>query len=272
MKAVISLLKHHSPLLSRFISGQVILQFFNMLNGFLLLRWLNIEEQAIFSIAFSLQTLINCLSDLGFSGSIIALSSDRYLDKRVLGGYISSAKHLRSIFFIISLFITIFLVPLYVNNNFSNGYILWINLLPVILAVYWQADSGIYASALIIHKDLKAYYKPQLITAALRLVINYLLFVSNYISSLTILIVNALITLYIGRQYKKLATNFYEKNIDDKGPRKQMFRYLLPLMPSYIFNSFFGQFQIFIIAYFGKVQNIAEIAALGRLSQIFLLL
>ena len=51
-----------------------------------------------------------------------------------------------------------------------------------------------------------------------------------------------------------------------------MFKYLSPLLPSIAFNAFLGQITIFIASYFGKSQNIAEVSALGRLSQIFVFL
>jgi len=76
----------------------------------------------------------------------------------------------------------------------------------------------------------------------------------------------------MGKQNKKNASNYFEENIKAKETKREMLRYLAPIMPSNIFNSFFGQIQIFIIAYFGSVNNIAEVGALGRLSQLFLLL
>jgi O-antigen/teichoic acid export membrane protein len=272
MNFIFSKIVQHRPLLARFFRGQLIVQFFNLLNGFLLLRWLSIEDQAIFSVSFGMQTLINQLSDLGFSGSIIALTGERFNDKAILGGFIRSAKHYRRILFLVSVVMGVLLVPLFSKTNFSNSYVLWINLIPVLAGVYWQANSGIYASPLIIHKKMKDYYRPQLITSAIRLSLNYALFLTHHISSLSILILNALIILYIGNRYKKYASEFFDSDAPVKESRQKMFKYILPLIPSLIFNAFFGQIQIFIISFFGKVRNIAEVAALGKLSQIFLLL
>jgi len=116
---LIETVQKQSPLLARFFSGQVVIQFLNLLNGFLLLRWLSIENVAIFSMLFGIQTLMNSMSDLGFSGSIIALTGNRYSHKKILGGYISSAKQLRRIFFLIIILIMAGLAPFLLKNNFE---------------------------------------------------------------------------------------------------------------------------------------------------------
>jgi hypothetical protein len=52
----------------------------------------------------------------------------------------------------------------------------------------------------------------------------------------------------------------------------EMCRYISPLIPGVIFTAFQGQISLFIITFFGQTKSIAEVAALGRLGQIFVLL
>ncbi|NCD67811.1 polysaccharide biosynthesis protein [Mucilaginibacter agri] len=269
---ILSKIKQSRALLLRFFKGQLLIQFFNLLNGFLLLRWLDIEEQAIFSLSFGMQSLINQLSDLGFSGSIIALAGRDYDNKQILGQIIKSAKYFRKLLFFGSVTVGLILVPVFTKTKFSNPYVLWLNLIPILAAVYWEANLSIYGTPLIIHKDMKKYYKPQIVVAIFKLFINYLLFLSHHISSFSILILNALAMLYIGNEYKKYSDKYYQKDVAFEKTKDKMFKYILPLIPSLIFNAFFAQIQVFIISLFGKVRNIAEVAALGKLSQIFMLL
>jgi O-antigen/teichoic acid export membrane protein len=51
-----------------------------------------------------------------------------------------------------------------------------------------------------------------------------------------------------------------------------MVRYAMPNMPSLIFYALQGQISIYLISIFGNTQNIAEVGALGRLAQMFLIL
>lgn len=276
MQAYLTKARTLLPVLSRFAVGQLGLQFFNLLNGFFLLRWLTIEQQALFSIAFSVQSLLLSMSDVGFSNSIIALTGSRFEDKSIIGKYVASAWYLRNIFFIIGFLICLALYPLIIKQQNWSSNVFWFNMLPVILAAYWQADTSIYMAPLMIYKKIDELYLPQVLSSALRLLINYVLFLTSRISSFTTLTINALVLFFNSRAFKRKAVNFY--TLDDKDPRhlqetrKEMLKYLGPVAPLILFNSFFGQLQVFIIAIFGKTNNIAEVAALGRLSQLFLLI
>ena len=80
--------------------------------------------------------------------------------------------------------------------------------------------------------------------------------------------------LFNGKTYKRKALPYVDisKNNKYDDEFKEMIRYLKPLFPSLVFNAFYGQIQIFIISVLGKTTSIADIAALGKLSQMFLFL
>ena len=53
---------------------------------------------------------------------------------------------------------------------------------------------------------------------------------------------------------------------------KEMVRYVMPNLPSMVFFALQGQISLFLISFFGQTQSIAEVGALGRLGQLFLLM
>jgi hypothetical protein len=63
-----------------------------------------------------------------------------------------------------------------------------------------------------------------------------------------------------------------EPGKSDPAINQEMLSYLAPAMPWVIFTAFQGQVSLFLITWFGKTRNVAEIAALGRIGQLFLLL
>ena len=87
---------HWRAPLQSFLVGQPSVQFLNLITGFFLIRWLDVSEFAMFGMAFAFQSTVTQLTDLGFSGSIIALAGSRGRDPDVLGSYLRSARNWRS--------------------------------------------------------------------------------------------------------------------------------------------------------------------------------
>ena len=269
----VSQLRRHLPLLTQFLTGQLALQFLNIVNGFFLLRWLTIDQQAQFSFAFSIQMFLSSLSDFGFSGSIIALTGGNYLNKGIVGRYVNTATTLRNKFFYLSCIVCLAAYPLLIRKQHWDPKLFAVNLLPVLLAVYSQANAAIYAVPLILEKKMNQLFVPQVCSSAARLMANYALYLSALISAGSTLLVNALLLLFNAKAIKRVSCRYFQHEISaTQESKKEMFSYLKPMIPSLLFNSIYGQVQIFLITYFGKSANIAEVAALGRLSQVFVLL
>ena len=258
---------------AKFATGQVLLQVLGVLNGFFLLRWLSITEQAKFSVAFSIQNMILGLSDLGFTASIIALVGNRVNDKKVVGAYVQTAKRLRNYLFFIACIITLSILPFIIHILSWSYFELSIILIPVLLAVFWQADCSLYDSTLVMHQKMGKLYMPQIAIASFKLGINFILHITGTIGSFSTLLLNAGGYLVNGKIFKKQAKPFVEiTEVKYNKEFKEMVHYLKPLFPSLVFNAFYGQIQIFLISFFGKTSNIAEVAALGRLAQLFIFL
>lgn len=259
-----------------FLAGQGTIQVITILNGILLIRWLSIEQQAKFSFAFSIQSSLAILVDLGFTSSIIALVGQKSNDKNVLGKYIQAAKKVRSMFFVVSVTIGLILtVPLAKKQNWD--FTTAVNLLiPVIFTLFWQGNVGYYSAPLQINKALSKFYLPQIATASLRLILNSLLYFGGLLDAVIILWLNAVAIWYQGVKYKQAAKSMVdEANLSKNSINEaleEMFRYLFPTIPIMVFNAFFGQITIFFASYFGKSTSIAEVAALGRFNQVFVLL
>jgi hypothetical protein len=76
-----------------------------------------------------------------------------------------------------------------------------------------------------------------------------------------------------GISYRYSAAKFIDKTEkNDPAISKEMLSYISPLIPGVIFTAFQGQIALALISVMGQTQNIAEVAALGRLGQIFVLL
>ena len=276
-----TLFVHQKKYLTYFVSGQVLLQILNLFSGFFLLRWLSIEEQAKFSIAFSVQTLIVTLSDFGLTNSVMALAGEQYNNNRVLAKYIYTIKRMRIFLLAGALFVAAVLMPFFINNQSWHYTELLLLLLPVMAAAFWQIDMGLYTAPLALHKKMKEFYQPQIVLTVLKLFGTFCLYLAGWINAFWVLLMNALILLWNGKRFyffgkpfllDESGTAFQFSEQEYRETRTEVLRYIKPLAVGILFNAFYNQLQIFIIAYFGKTQNIAEVAALGRLGQVYMFL
>jgi O-antigen/teichoic acid export membrane protein len=264
---------HWVKLGSTFLAGQGSIQFLNLLSGFFLLRWLSVEAYAQYSIAFGFQSTLGILVDLGLSGSIIALVGERINDKQVIASYISAAKFFRNGLLILLLPVGVIVFPLITAKHGWSLSIQMLLLGSIISSLFFQGWISFYSPPLLMQKQLRSFYQPQIFSAVLRLFFCFLLFSVSALTSWTTAWVSSLVLAINGSSYKRSSERWISsKSVDDRKARKEMLSYLSPLIPGLIFAAFQGQISLFLITYFGQTQSIAEVAALGRVSQLFLLL
>jgi hypothetical protein len=78
---------------------------------------------------------------------------------------------------------------------------------------------------------------------------------------------------YTGFCYRRSSQSYIQEPLRSQPKcNAEMLRYLSPIIPSAVFVALQGQILIGIIAVLGSTQNIAEVSALGRISQLFVIL
>lgn len=256
-----------------YLTGQGLVQLVSLSVGLLLLRWLNIDNYAQFSVAFGFQSALSMLTDLGFAGTIIALVGPRGNDPFTVGSYIRSARRLRNT-------MLVWLTPpaaiLYVVIAREHHWSLLTSalLFPSILAsIYFNGMVSYYGAPLLIRGQLTLYYRHQLAGVCFRIAFSVLLYLTGGLYAWTASWINSLGFLLIGWLNARSARPFAIVPADpDPAITRQMIRYVMPNLPSLIFYALQGQIALFLISISGQTRSIAEVGALGRLSQIFLML
>jgi O-antigen/teichoic acid export membrane protein len=269
----LSRLRRWRGVLFSFLIGQGSVQALNLITGFFLLRWMSVEAYAQYSVAFSFQSTLGLLVDLGFSGSIIALVGERGADSEVIGRYIRSAKHFRTRLFIIMIPLGAVAFPLFTakhNWPLATQALLFIS---IGIALYFQGWISFYSTPLLITQRVNQYYRPQILTAAGRNITCFILHLASALSSWAAAWVNAAVIAVNSLLYRKESKHLIAEPVGiDSQSNREMLRYLSPLIPGIIFTAFQGQISILLITWFGQTRTVAEVAALGRLGQLFLLL
>jgi len=224
---------------------------------------MSVESYAQFSVAFGFQSMLTWLVDLGAAGSIVALVGDRVDDKEVIGNYIRSAKHFRLRLLFIALPIAAIVFWAITSKHQWSGTLKVLLFSSVVATLLAQGWTLFYSTPLLISQNIGSYYKPQVLAATSRLIVCSVLKASSALFAWTMAWVGAGAMLVQGLAYRKQSRVLVvEPRKSDPASNREMLRYLAPAMPWVIFTAFQGQISLFLITWFGKTRNVAEIAAL----------
>ncbi|MFC5863971.1 lipopolysaccharide biosynthesis protein [Acidicapsa dinghuensis] len=260
-------------LLSSFFLGHGAQLGVQVLTGFMLLRWLSIEAYAQFSLAYGFQLTLMSLMDLGFTSTIVPLVGEKREDKALVGRYVRAAKYWRDLsFWVFAPFTCAGF--LYVMHKHQWNWWLQIGLASsVLLTLHSSGRVSCFSAPLFLFRRLKEYYVPQTITALLRVLSYLVLYTFGLLGSFVAAGLSALIITVNGVVLKREAAPFMEwPNTNDRETNREVLRYILPAIPAIAFSAFQAQISLFLVSIFGGTTNIAEVAALGRLGQIFTML
>jgi O-antigen/teichoic acid export membrane protein len=260
-------------LITSFLAGQGTVQLINLITGFFLLRWMSIESYAQFSIAFGFQSTLQWMVELGAMHSIIALTGDRGKDKETVGRYIRSAIYFRKRMFLAIVPLAAIAFPLIVAKHHWDWRIQLLLFISIAGALFFQGFASYYSAPFLINQRIKQYYKPQIFTSIARLIVCVLLHFASLLTSWASAWTNSAVIAVNSWLYRRKASDLVSvpKQADPEYNR-EMLNYMLPALPWLIFSAFQGQISLLLITIFGQTRNIAEIAALGRLGQLFLIL
>lgn len=254
-------------------AGQLAVQFLGFLTGMLLLRWMSVDSFAQYGVAFGFQCMLASFVDLGFSGSIVSLAGSRGEQREVVGAYIAGARWWRRV--LMTLVTPVAAVAFYYINvrqgwPLTDGAILF---LCIILTLYVSGWNAWASAPLLIHQRLAQIYRVQIFAGIARLAACAGLFALHRLDAITLTLVNTAVAAATAWSYWQLARPFFvEPQQSSPVIRTEMRHYLAPLFVGVVFYALQGQLNTLLIACFGHTQSVAEVAALGRLAQIFTLL
>jgi O-antigen/teichoic acid export membrane protein len=260
-------------ILAAFFLGQGVLQSLNLMIGLYLVRALSVESYAQLGLALGFQQTITTLMDLGVAGTIIPLVGEQVHDKTRVGKYVRAAKHLRDrIFLVLAPVSAIAFLAIMSKHNWPYR-VQAALLVSVLLALYSSGPLSYYSAPLFLYGRLRDFYLPQSITAGMRLISYLALGTFGYLSASIAALFGALnITINAGILGKKSVTHFSLPETHDPAINREVIQYVLPAIPAVIFSAFQMQIALLLIGIFGQTTSIAQVAALGRISQLFLIL
>lgn len=258
--------------LATFFAGQGAVQLLNLLNGFFLIRCLSISDYAVLSLVTGFQGAVTVLMDVGLGGAIVALLAGR-TDPKVVGSHIRSTRHFRDRIFLILLPIVSIAFGYLALQQGLTWPLIVLLLGSILTTLYFESWSSYYSVPFMVHQELGSYFRTPTLLGALRLGVNGLLYLFSSLTSLAAAWSSALAVLVQGWFFKRQSARYIEEPKDsDPVINRNVFDYIRPQIPSTVFFALQGQISILLVSCFGDVRSLAEVGALGRLAQLFVML
>ncbi|MCR6638033.1 MAG: hypothetical protein NVV82_03315 [Sporocytophaga sp.] len=248
---------------------QCLIQFIGMVLGFFIVRSLTVQEYALYTVANSMLTMLNVLSNSGISTSTYALGGKVWTDKTKLGKVLSTAITFRNKFSLLALLIGIpFTIHMLLKQQASWETIILI-IITFIPSFKAQLTDNLYEVVPKLHQDIRLLQGNQLFVAVFRLLL----------SGLSLFIFPFAWVAFLANGIPRIVGNLRLRNIvekranitkeEDSEIKREIKRIVKRTFPGSLYFAFSGQISLFILAYMGKSSDVAEWGAIGRFSVIF---
>ncbi len=260
---------HWLKIISKFVSVQIVVQALTLVSGLWIVRSLDKEQYAYYTIAITMLATMNLLADSGIGISLSAIGGRVWQDPYRFGQLINTAMQLRYFLAAISItLVTPFLMWILMRNGAALDYTFILTII-VLIGVNFELTNGVLIVVPRLHSQISQIQK-------IDLILNFSKIALLGVAFLTILnaaVATALGTIGFGIERFFLGRLITE-NIDRKASvnqqdRAEIIENIKKSAPTSIFYCFQGQITVFLISIFGNAQNVAELGALGRLSVIF---
>lgn len=260
----------HARIVGNFASVQGLVQLVGFASGILLLRHLDQNEYAYFTIANTMQGTINVLADMGISIGLISIGGRVWQDRHRFGQLIVTANHFRRRLGTAAiLVVTPILYWMLTRNGASSSYAA-VLIVVILLGLFAQFSLGVLGVVPRLRSDVSRIQRIDLTGALARFAA---------LAGCMFLFLNAGMAALVGSmafflQYWMLRK--YVAQVVDLGApenaedRTAMIGFIKNQAANAVFFCLQGQITIFLISFFAsRASSVAEVGALGRLAMIF---
>jgi O-antigen/teichoic acid export membrane protein len=259
-------------LITRFLTGQALVQLTNVLTGLLILRLLSIEQYALYTVANVLLSIGSVGSDMNLSQGLMTFGARVKDDHRELGAWFVAARRHRRILYLVLVGVILLLAPLMTRGHeWSLAEVSLCVLLA--LPTVWVQQTVVLRNAIFyIHRDANGLLASGLANALGRLVFVVLVCTERPQAS-TALAAN-LAGVVVAGYFATAGSRRYMSDVLPPGAEHlaALRKFAIPLVPGVIYYMVQGQISTLLLTVFGQTISIAEVGALGRLGQILGLL
>lgn len=252
---------------------QVMVQLVGFASGILLVRWLDQNEYAYFTIANTMQGTINVLADMGISIGLISIGGRVWQDRYRFGQLITTANNFRRRLGTAAIVVVAPILYWMLTRNGASSLYAAVLIAAILLGLFAQFSLGVLGVVPRLRSDVSQIQKIDLTGALARLIV---------LVGCALLFLNAGVAVLVGSmafllQYwllRRYAAGVIDLNaLENADDRAAMIGFIKNQAANAVFFCLQGQITIFLISFFGsRATSVAEVGALGRLAMIFAVL
>jgi hypothetical protein len=255
-------------MLTAFVSLEVAAQACAVVASFLVVRNLDKNHYAWYSLAFNLQSTLSNLTLLGIGTGMMSMGGQWIADPEKMGALAASAFRYRSLLLVI---VGPLALPVFGYLLLKNGCPPWHTLALVVLAVCLlvaELNRQIFSTPVRIAGRYNYLQQAALLEAISRVAILGLLILLGCLSACTTLLVSVLVSGSIVRfLIKRRAQEFIAPHgTPDREIWRRLTKLNFKLLPSTIIFVFRAQIGVAMISVFGKTASVADLNALTRIA------
>ncbi len=274
-------LRTWAGILSAYFTAQTLTQVTGLAAGLLLVRFMPVQQFALYTLANSIVTFFTFASDLGSTSSLLYFFQRAGKTGEDFQPYLHAVLSLRRGAFLIGGAGILLAFPRSAAaKGFALGDVAAVTA-ALLLCVWFQIAAAVRLLALRLAGSLVRSYRAEVAGGTVRLVVALVMVAASllraWLGMLGAALGAAATATLAGlapaarrpAAAPPLATAAGPATLPDLGPyRRQVLRYLLPSLPSALYFSVQGPLIVWLAATFGAARNIAEVGALGRLGLI----
>jgi O-antigen/teichoic acid export membrane protein len=252
---------------SAYFTAQTLIQLLGMAAGLLLIRFMPVREFAFYTLAFSVVTFFNFLSDMGSTTSLLHFFHSTAREGGAFEPYLAAVISLRRTAFLLGSAGVVIAFP-YAAAAKGFGW-LEISLVTagILACVWFQIQSLIRILALRLHNRYSQSYRAEVGGTLLRVLLAVLMVATGQLVAWLGVAASAAasgLSTVLARPERRVVPP-----VEGLGKyRRQILRYLLPTLPSALYFSMQAPLMVWLSATFGSTRTIAEVGALSRLGLI----
>jgi O-antigen/teichoic acid export membrane protein len=264
--------KHWAGLLTRFLSLEVLIQAVTFATGVLLIRVLPKAEYAYFTIANTMQQMMNTLADNGVGAGLTSIGGRVWDDRTRFGQLLNTAMRLRRVLALIAVLVVTPILAWMLTEAGARPGLTALLCAAVLLGLYFQLTIGVLTVGPLLYLESSRVQTLHLGGALLRLaliVAAYLVFLNALVAVLAAAASFALQEFLLRRWRSRYAETTAPQSEEY---RKEIVGIVKSQAPNAIYYCIQSQLTVWLISVFGSTHAVAEVGALGRIGMIFLML